>query len=384
MLIASAFKFKTADPYAYAWARLRAFENASYVADRLIAVHKVPPKHHENARKQARQIRYCLLQAREYFEAGRRATLSTRPALLYYGAMSLALAEILYKNSGEKRLEKLREQHGAHGLALTVSGNMSVGESFTALSSSLVAKAQISTKGEPFGTFEVWRASSRESPLCGTYVEHFGAGKTSSSFRALMFGADVQPPPLPGRGVSLLDCLKRLPQMRDVLATCGETVEVVRGTATGTLAQDRREFLKIVIHPAKPEILERCISQFIFSREATIDQIKVVEFPVGVSVEWEVTGVQTQVSELPYGIAESTESVYFSCRREILNELGLLYVALHIVGNLARYYPDKWLAHVESSSQLAMAVEQLLQLSIERLPMLCLSELTQTLFVAEA
>jgi hypothetical protein len=215
-------------------------------------------------------------------------------------------------------------------------------------------------------------------------TEQLGGGKIVTGYRALMFGADLEPRSLPNHGITLLDCLKRIPRMRDALATCGEQTEVVRATVTATLSQSKKQLLKVIVHPGIPEMVERCLSQFIISREATINQIAILEFPVGVSVEWETNGLQTQVAEVPYGIAEDSDSTYLSCRREFLNEFGLLYVALHIVGNLARYFPDKWIAHVESTTHLAIAIEQLLQVATERMPILCLSELTQTLHVAEA
>jgi hypothetical protein len=67
-----------------------------------------------------------------------------------------------------------------------------------------------------------------------------------------------------------------------------------------------------------------------------------------------------------------------------LNEFGHLYVALHIAGNYARYYPDKWLHDVEHSTPLALAIEELCSLAQWRAPWLTFCELDQTLYVNEA
>jgi len=52
-----------------------------------------------NSTEKANQISFCLRQAREYYEAARQGTLLIRPVLLYYGALNLCKALILFKNS---------------------------------------------------------------------------------------------------------------------------------------------------------------------------------------------------------------------------------------------------------------------------------------------
>lgn len=116
MIISKARKVRVADPAAFAWAGLRKFQNADLVTKLLIELHNVPKKYHDDVRKQAQQIRYCLVQAREYFAAANSVTTATKPNLLYYGTMSLALAEILFKQSGASSLDKARDENRHHGL----------------------------------------------------------------------------------------------------------------------------------------------------------------------------------------------------------------------------------------------------------------------------
>jgi hypothetical protein len=70
MVITQVSKVRTSDPSGFAWAGLRKFQNVENVAQKLEAIHKVPAKFKDAVRKQALQIRYCLIQAREYFTAG--------------------------------------------------------------------------------------------------------------------------------------------------------------------------------------------------------------------------------------------------------------------------------------------------------------------------
>jgi len=105
----------------YAWTGLKRFHNVAYVEDWICKLHELGAKDRPNAKKQASQIRYCLIQASEYFEAAAVTSLATKPNLLYYSAMSLALAEILLKQDGLSSLDKARAQHRHHGLELAIS-----------------------------------------------------------------------------------------------------------------------------------------------------------------------------------------------------------------------------------------------------------------------
>jgi hypothetical protein len=84
----------------YAWFGLRRFQNVDYVAELIRARTGAPAAQRANIRKQATQIRYCLVQAKEYCDAAATVSLATKPNLLYYSIMSLALAEILFKQDG--------------------------------------------------------------------------------------------------------------------------------------------------------------------------------------------------------------------------------------------------------------------------------------------
>jgi len=122
MIIQQARSVHAADPVSFAWSGLRRSQNVELVTQRLMHIHSVPTKHRENVRKQAAQIRYCLIQAREYFAAAATVTLATKPNLLYYGTMSLALAEILFKQTGDSSLDKARAENRHHGLTMTMGG----------------------------------------------------------------------------------------------------------------------------------------------------------------------------------------------------------------------------------------------------------------------
>jgi hypothetical protein len=92
MVIVKATKLDERDIVAYAWFSLRRFHNIRYTAGLISTIHKVPLKFKRDVDKQAEQIRFFLLQAKEYFDAAREVTLVTKPVLLYYSLMCLATA----------------------------------------------------------------------------------------------------------------------------------------------------------------------------------------------------------------------------------------------------------------------------------------------------
>src|SRR5580692_7395436 len=94
--ITAARRVHASDPSAWAWAALRKFQNVEFVSRRIVQLHRLDPEWAKQSKKQARQLRYCLIQAREYFTGVQTVFLATKPNLLYYGIMSLALAEILF------------------------------------------------------------------------------------------------------------------------------------------------------------------------------------------------------------------------------------------------------------------------------------------------
>ena len=80
----------------------------------------------------------------------------------------------------------------------------------------------------------------------------------------------------------------------------------------------------------------------------------------------------------------STEEIRFLPSKTPLNEFGYLYVGLYILGNYARYFPDRWMTDVEAGSPLALAAEEFIAMAEWRMALLTLSELSETYFVRHA
>ncbi len=152
--------------------------------------------------------------------------MATKPNLLYYCAMSLAFAELLLKQTGDASLDRAREKHRHHGLTLSVCGTKS--DSLVEQAAALVAKP-VSADGRRIGTFEQWHKSARDLPLAGKVTELTLLGTYRERFQAIASPKDEQLHAIPKNGISLLDCLKYLPDMANFLAANQITPDIIRG-----------------------------------------------------------------------------------------------------------------------------------------------------------
>lgn len=361
----------------YAWGRIGKFQNVEFCTSRIVRNHRLPQSQIKNARNQAEEIKYCLNQAKEYAQAAASVSLATRPVLLYYSAMSMALAEILFKQTADSRLAKLREKHPAHGLVLRLAGIPGCSDSLASSANRLIAIPQMSGAADAIGTFEVWRKSARESPIGGNHTEQI-ANVEQSRYAMLLIGEDKPLRRLPKQGLTLLDCLRELPYLADTLHGMGDYVRLVRTTITRKSgANSFSPLLVVVVHPSPPEVVAEFLNRCRFSPSRSNDVEIIMEGASQLVFTVNLPNASGSF-HLPSAISTSEELTYFSCSNIGLNEFGYLYAALHICGNFARYYPDIWLRHIEKSSDLCLAIDDLCAKSLERLPLLLLSELTSS------
>ena len=378
MVITGVRSFQAPDISAYAWRGLNHFQNVDHAANTIMRLHGLPEKHRSNARKQAEQLKYCLTQAKEYFIAADAVSLATRPVLLYYGVMSLALAEVLLKQSSDSRLSKLRADHNCHGLSLVLARSPGPNDDLSTTLNSLRAKPQISQDGTPKGTFEVWRRSAREYPIGGVHTTHNSQG-TIKRFSMLYGAEDAAPPPQPTAGITLRSCVQNLPYMRDTLVTWGISLDMVRATVSCDVGADSTSSTTIILHPNLKALLDRFM-QLPRLRAEEVNNVDVVELENGYIIK---SSEKNRSLILPQAICLNEHEVYFSCTSNSIGEFGHTFVALHILGNFARYYPDVWMDHIAKSSALATVVDDLCSQARERLPLLSLSEMQRTYIIPE-
>ncbi len=360
---------------------LRRYQNAQYVEAYISNLHGLHRSDRQNARKQAKQIRLCLVQAEEYYGAAKSVSLVTKPVLLYYSVMNLALAEILLKQTGESSLDRARDEHAHHGLTFHLTPYSKIAPDVGSLAHSLRARPHIGPGGMRVGTFELWHRSARHLPLGGELtVEHTGAVQIADC----MWGTpeDVRLPLLPTGGISLLDCLAHVPGMYDILPLYSLSSRIIRGRYRARTDQSRNRLInELIIHPGLAQALDEFCENF---KVYEPNRLNVNELSSGMICSWITTQLGPHVvAKIPEGAMWTREEIRFWPSDPPLNEFGFFYVALHILSNYARYYPDLWMKEVEESSELTILVETLLSLAEIRMPLLTLSELRRVCFVLE-
>ncbi len=377
------------NPARFAWSGLRAYHNVDWVAEQITTREAVPSTYSKDVKKQAEQIRYCLIQANEYHDAAKATTYAIRPLLLYYSAMSFALAEILWKQDGRSSLDMARASHSHHGLELVVRGDPKRG----ALSNAelLVAKPHANKTGR-MGTFELWHRTSRIGPLYGRTERFVPSGGSVRTVRPLLSPLDQRPQLVPTTGISLLDCLQLAPALIDLLHDFEGLSRLVRGRVAErvieTSAAESRRTMTLTVHPGIPDNINRIRATIDFLLDegsVNLDQ-RVVEgaalreMPSGFILDWPPDEVQIS---LPDGFCSDPDNFHFVGDRPYLNEFGVYYVALFITGMFSRYYPDFWMRQLERRSHLALAIESLIDEAERRLPVLTLSEFTGRQYLEE-
>jgi hypothetical protein len=225
MILTDSRTLEGADLSRYVWSGLQRFHHVPFVTQQIIELMNVPRKYHSNVRKQAGQIRHCLIQAREYKDAAAVTSLATRPVLLYYSLMSLALAEILLKSDGGSSLDAARGKHAHHGLVLKVKSMKRDVIDLASDALGLVAEPMSGNKG----TFELWHRVAREDPIVGEFVSSDSSESTSQRSRIFFTGSDRRIGQMPPEGISLMYCFLNAPGMMTWLDHNGYYSHLVRG-----------------------------------------------------------------------------------------------------------------------------------------------------------
>jgi hypothetical protein len=327
------------------------------------------------------QLRFSLIQAREYFQAAENASAATKPLQLYYCCMCLALSEILWNGDGNHSLDKLRLTHRHHGLILSPPPNTEL--DLRKFSSQLIARPML-VKGVRLGTFEVWHGLSRQTPLVGKHITQHGTG-TLTGTSILYASEDTPLEPVPTSGISLYECLVRIPGLIRPLHDFKIQSALLRATLQRVRVRSDDVTEKITdtinVQPNDAERIHHLRNRFLFDPN-DISNITSFDFPSGFHVSWFYDPrLGTYSCHLPEGFSYKENEVYFLDDTDYLNEFGFLYIALYLLGMFARYFPDLWIREVESNSEFAIVVEYLLDYARWRLPVLLLGNLTRTVFV---
>jgi hypothetical protein len=325
------------------------------------------------------QIRYCLMQAEEYRTAANSVGLATKPNLLYYSTMSLALAELLLKHDGRYSLDRAREKHSHHGLRLVVDRMPATTDDLAMAASGLRAVPLETGSGHRLGTFALWHETARELPIVGQLTQNLQGGSTYRA-EVIWKASDRNLANLPREGLNLMECLQFLPMMLNYLAPMDIVPKVLRGklTKTDRIGPPYSSKTQLILHPSSPVLVDTFWSNVTFSASA-VNNVDHIQLPSG-----GILNIVDNANSAPFtlnvppGAMLSTDEIRFWPADQAVNEFGFLYLALFIAGNYARYFPDRWVHDIESSSPLAMAISYLMEVADLRTGVLALSEIDRS------
>jgi hypothetical protein len=199
------------------------------------------------------------------------------------------------------------------------------------------------------------------------------------------FGAlDLPYRPVPSNGITFAECISSLPLMTEQASAAGLTVHFVRGKSQKQIwpGPNWHSVTDVVFHPSS---LNAVLLEQININPNFTDRFDITELGTGYVVRINQDWVNSPISTpLPPASMITEEEWRMWTNSPPLNEFGYLYVALYLAGNYPRYYPDRWVLDVERSTPLALAIEELCEISEWRVPWLALCELGRTLLVNEA
>jgi len=381
-------EFVSENPYEEIWRQLYYFTDVDSVKEKIRKRFKIEEKDETNSKKQAQQIAYSIIQAKNYFESARHVDVSVMPNLIYYGMSSLANTVILYNNDGESSLDYIRdvkkEQH--HGLEKCF--DLRKDDSLQDISKSISCKIyKKPNSGEPYGHFKNFYNSI--VPECVFFDTNFYISEKSGNLKGkrVTLNADKK------RIEDLVDCkldlltiLKFLPDMIQQLpdneiATnlcygsmiCESHVGQNQSEEANSNIQDSYQEFGFYINRLSPDKKEYFKNLYLQNKSIQKED----EFPQSLILKYD-SRIESENNYLPDMVQDIFGKIYFIYNaEEYIQELANLYICFFCTGMLCRYYPDYWMYWIEKNVGFKHLMETLCSIAIRKFPNLILNQLTQ-------
>lgn len=363
----------TDDIYSEIWRRLLEFSNIEITIAEISRRHGAPANNRtrDNYKKQAAQARVCILQAREYFDAARASSIYTSPNHCYYGAVALSSAMMLILGDGRNALDYLRgdAKNCHHGLDFNSNCNAASAASGTVLLERSYAKIM------PFGQFSNWyRVLPVEGEVNGILKRIVGGHRNVSREKLGTYDVD-EFSKINGSNFRLIDLLKYLPDLSGDMDRYG--IDVVRSRSSMEVSVDANNdaLYSWAIHSCQPiSELDRLLERFsVPSKFSERFQYSGVDGGDGGVVTF--TCRTDEEVGLKWPDSRETINHEFISYADKINrhESVDLYIVAYQLSMLSRYYPDIWVACIESQCRAAKIVERVIDVFEKKFPILALS-----------
>lgn len=313
----------------------------------------------------------------EYYQSFNHATLLTKPTLLYYCIMYLAVAEFLFKGTGDVSLDKARAKHRHHGLIFSCDERLK-SERRLDVSASLLSAKPMHSNGVRIGTFHLWHSFAREHPYIGS-IRRVTPNSSTTGHSIILNANSKKLSVVPETGVNFMKCLKNLPGSKGYIELNGIHSELARASIRADVDSVRDKFsITLILHPDTKEKLDKIYSKIEFHPNY-FERLVIDEFESGLQLRFDSSSLGG--ANFPIGFNSSGSEVLLCSDNDFINEFGLAYLGMFICGNFSRYYPDIWVKHLDEATPLALAIEDFTESASRRAPLLTLSELSRGLFV---
>jgi hypothetical protein len=354
------------------WRRLQEYANIDLATDYLIGRHGHPknPREVRNYRKQAEQVRVCIIQAKEYFDAAGSSTLFTSPNHLYYGLLSLSTAQMLLLGSGEYSLDYRRgnPENSSHGLRFSTACTASNARSGL----EILEKSRYEVLAR--GHFISWYGTlPKRVAIFGLHTEKFADG-TSVDFKECGGYDVVSAEDLIVRKQSILELLRHFPDLAQDFRRYGVPINAARITAEVRTQPSSRLSLWTFHQTLDAAGYEKLLDQFSIAPRFADSLIPRLDANGHV---WAVEVRHSSVDGFSVNFPESRDAMdhetYAYADPVATHEVVDGFLVAYQLSMLARYYPDVWVSCIESHCRGAKLIERAVDTLIKKAPVLTLS-----------
>lgn len=363
------------------WRRLFEFANIELTIEVIGARHGAPKNNSEkqNYKKQAQQVRVCVLQAKEYFDAAENSTLFTSPNHAYYGAISLASMMMLLVGDGTKSLDILRDDNANNHHGLDFSTACTAKTASNGLTLIENTRVEVLRRGH----FANWYSTLPRQWMVHGIVSRIIGQSINRNFEVIGFYDIPVIDSLIGLKRTILDLFKYLPDLNSDLYRARVPAFRTRTTHQVEIHITPNATVTVnvwYIHGASSKaerdaVLEQFSVAAEFVDDMTFDTINDDSTGGVVRLRW------TSGNPLPrFKWANSRDTM----NHETISyadgvespEIVDMYLAAYQLSMISRYFPDIWISCIESQCKAAKLIESVMELIKKKLPILALSAVT--------
>ena len=364
------------------WRRLLEYANDEIVYEKLEDKHgtATSARVKANYKKQARQIRVALLQAKEYFDIAQTSNITTKPNHLFYGMTSLSTAVMLFLGDGNKSLDVLRNNKSnlSHGLQFTTGANAATSKNgLTLLNESYV-------KILPNGFFKNWYETLPSQKKVTAKTEVYRNNHTFTGLQEIGHEAAPDFPSIINSRKTLLSVAQHIPDLYFDLNRYNHNVVAARGNHKYITNEDtnKKQHVWNIHSSITHDNLLKISSKFTTAAES--NNYFTWGFEDGAS-SGSISIIEKGFTSFSYPSSRETlehETIYYY-DDIIQHEIVDSFIIGFGLSMLSRYYPDIWISSIEGHCKAIKITERLMDILIRKFPMISLSYLSgQTTIVS--